>query len=541
MSQITERQNDAIDPIFTEPVDVSPKTARRFYEVVVLLLALNEGCRGTAKKKSNDLPPSAGEDSDEQLFRNFVSRLGQICDSRPGGSTVTAFAVLQHPDMVEYVFGSNNRRKTVELETTAAYIHAVLTSLRESSHCEDDDQREEYLSSLLRDVLMFNRERVQRYLRGLAAALEACIAISERESSPNAMSRQKGLVQILELVRPAKQTDTDDDDFLDYTEELIATLQIWMKPATAQFLRKRTSDDKAGNTGPWRDLQHHSSRLLAYRRAVDVLWDSGCMWPSLFDTFKVTYIPSSSRASNPLNAGPQMASEILTRMIPNSDESKSKYLEQAEIMKQNFNLDKEIEDEWTSNSFRPIVHAEILVHNWLEMTGGTRPERFFHNWQYIGCSKPVCKLCHYYFSSHPSGVQIRGTHGNLYRNWKMPDYADVYGLRTKEEALAKRHEILQGIMSHLRQCVLRTLSEKTSDFRPCDSYTISSLARNNLQVGMGIDQRNFYVSRARLNSLAGIEPQPWVFSEDWETMDGESETKDEIERSLEIKASSSDN
>ena len=143
---------------------------------------MNEGYKGTASKKSNDLPHSAGEDSDEQLFRNFVSRLGQICDSRPGGSTVTAFVVLQHPDKLEYVFGSN-RRKNVELETTRAYIHAVLSSLRESSHCEDDDQREEYLSNLLRDVLMFNRERVQRYLKGLTAALEACITISVTESS----------------------------------------------------------------------------------------------------------------------------------------------------------------------------------------------------------------------------------------------------------------------------------------------------------------------------------------------------------------------
>jgi len=128
------------------------------------------------------MPHGTGEDSDELLFQNFVSRLGQICDSRPGGSTVTAFVVLQHPDKVEYVFGSNGR-KYVELETTRAYICAILTSLRESSDCEDDDQREEYLSNLLRDVLMFNRERIRCYLNGLTDALEACIAICETENS----------------------------------------------------------------------------------------------------------------------------------------------------------------------------------------------------------------------------------------------------------------------------------------------------------------------------------------------------------------------
>jgi hypothetical protein len=182
MSQILERENETIDPIFAESVVVSAKTTRRFYEAVVLLLALSEAYKDTASKKSNDLPHSTGEDSDEKLFHNFVSRLGQICDSRPGGSTVTAFAVLQEPENVKYVF-SSNRRRTVELETTRAYIRAVLTSLRGCSDCEDDDQREEYLSNLLRDVLTFNRERIHRYFNGLTDALEACIAICGTESS----------------------------------------------------------------------------------------------------------------------------------------------------------------------------------------------------------------------------------------------------------------------------------------------------------------------------------------------------------------------
>jgi OTT_1508-like deaminase len=262
------------------------------------------------------------------------------------------------------------------------------------------------------------------------------------------------------------------------------------------------------------------------------------MWPSLFGTFEVTCISSSIRASNPLNASPQTALEILTRMIPNSDETKGKYLDLAQTMQQNFDLDQVIEDEWTSKSFRPIVHAEIIVHNWLEQTGGTRPERFFQNWRYIGCSKPACKLCHYYFSSHSSGIQTRGTHDNLYRNWRMPDYADSCGLRTKEEALAKRHEILQGIMTQIRQGILRTLSEKVSDCRPCDSNTISSFALHGSHSGMGFQGPNLFVSRKRSNSLTRAEAQPWVFSEDWESLDGECEIRDGTGRSLESEASS---
>jgi hypothetical protein len=165
-----------------ELVVVPTKTTRRFYEVVVLLLALNKHYKGFAIKKGDDLPHSGGEGSDEDLFRNFVSRLGQICDSRPGGSTVTAFTILQHPDKIEYVFGSN-RRTEVELETTKAYIRAVINSLRASSYSEDDQQREDCLSTLLRDILIFNRLRVQSYLNGLTTDLEACIAICGGESS----------------------------------------------------------------------------------------------------------------------------------------------------------------------------------------------------------------------------------------------------------------------------------------------------------------------------------------------------------------------
>jgi len=123
----------------------------------------------------------------------------------------------------------------------------------------------------------------------------------------------------------------------------------------------------------------------------------------------------------------------------------------------------------------------------------------------------------------------------------MPDYADVYGVRTREEALTKRHEILQGIMGNLRQCVLRALSEKITDSRSCDSNTISSFALRDSHIGVGAQDPNLFVSRARFNSLTVAEPQPWPFNEDWETMDAESETKDEVGRSPETGASSSEN
>jgi hypothetical protein len=297
---------------------------------------------------------------------------------------------------------------------------------------------------------------------------------------------------------------------------LIGALKRQQESPFALFLRKKASDDKAGNTEPWRDLRHRSSRLLAYKRATEALLDSSCIWPELFDNFEVTYISSSSKVSNPLNANPQTASDILTRMTFKSVETKRHYLELAKNLQQQSDLDKVIGDEWTSKSFRPIVHAEILLHSWLEKTGGTRPDRFFHNWQYIGCSKPLCKLCNYYFASHPSGVHMRGTHGNLYRNWRMPDNADVSGLRNKEEAVAKRLEITQSMLGRLRECVLRALGDKVVDHRPFDSNTMSSFPHSK-----GEEYKEY-------KSEDYTESNVEECKEEWEPMDSYSETGDGV-------------
>lgn len=37
----------------------------------------------------------------DELFKDFVNKLCQICDNKPRGSTVTAISVLQYPDRVQ--------------------------------------------------------------------------------------------------------------------------------------------------------------------------------------------------------------------------------------------------------------------------------------------------------------------------------------------------------------------------------------------------------------------------------------------------------
>jgi hypothetical protein len=155
-----------------------------------------------------------------------------------------------------------------------------------------------------------------------------------------------------------------------------------------------------------------------------------------------------------------------------------RYKELSSKIEQMYPLDKEIAKEWERKATRPIVHAEILVLNWLENSGGTAGARFFHNWQYIGSSKPTCKLCHCYFTYHPSAVKVRGTHGNLYPSWRFPDRTDVHDVQTSEAALRERHNILQEMVGELRRDIQAALSDRLSSTKIHDSSAISSLGMN---------------------------------------------------------------
>jgi len=159
------------------------KANRKLYASIVLLLALNKAYKHTTGAKSPEMQHGSGLSTPEQLFNNFVSRLAQICDSRPGGFTVTASVVLQRNDAkVEYVLGSN-RRSPGDLGTLKGYVTSILESLQSVATCESGDREEELLSSLLREILRFNRDRVKNYLKRLTESLEICLNLCEKEDS----------------------------------------------------------------------------------------------------------------------------------------------------------------------------------------------------------------------------------------------------------------------------------------------------------------------------------------------------------------------
>ncbi|KAF5541675.1 hypothetical protein FPHYL_11762 [Fusarium phyllophilum] len=225
------------------------------------------------------------------------------------------------------------------------------------------------------------------------------------------------------------------------------------------------------STTYWSDFVHVAGRLLTYKRAVDLMDLVAKIWPQLFSDIQICMIPSSSTGSGVLPLNPWTAARIMSKMT--SDESLLRRFAAQLGSLSVHDIDAKVSELWRSAP-KPTVHAEVLVHDWLENSeGGIRPERFFNRWKFIGSSKPPCKLCSYFFDEYPTDVQVRPSHQNAYFAWRMPDVYEYQG----QESSQKRMLVMESIKTRIRADVVRLLSEKLADGRPHDSSAYISLWR----------------------------------------------------------------
>ena len=189
-------------------------------------------------------------------------------------------------------------------------------------------------------------------------------------------------------------------------------------------------------------------------------------WSDLFQDFQITFIPSSKPAKRPLRDASLTAAQIISNM-PQDDEFQT-CLSQAQEM-QKFNLDELIKLQVSTKNFRPIVHAEVLLHDYLLEQGVSHPSQYWNGWKYIGGSKPTCRLCCYYFVEHVDRVDVRPPHHNLYPNWRLPDIVAHEGSAAETRTL----ELLARLTHKVRTDAKRTLNERSSPGKRHDSNTYS--------------------------------------------------------------------
>ncbi|KAJ2905797.1 uncharacterized protein MKZ38_004258 [Zalerion maritima] len=97
---------------------------------------------------------------------------------------------------------------------------------------------------------------------------------------------------------------------------------------------------------------------------------------------------STTCCAGPENLAGALLRRIIRRMCGDTT-LLEKYESEVQDLDQKFQLNQMMAEKWKQDCFRPLAHAEVNLHNWLEHTeGGTRPERFFRGYQFIGSSKP---------------------------------------------------------------------------------------------------------------------------------------------------------
>jgi hypothetical protein len=236
-------------------------------------------------------------------------------------------------------------------------------------------------------------------------------------------------------------------------------------------MKRKTRGDNTMSDSPWSHVRHALGRLLSYFIAVKVLLSTLELWPQLFVDFEVNWIPSSAPSADPPDIR-RNAKGIITRMGRNKD-TISAYQRHANKL-QSLGLDAYIKEKVHHTNFQPIVHAEtalldsVLHSRATADSSGDDPIRFFNEavfGGYIGTSKPTCLLCHLYFAAHPSGIQCRGTHGNLYRNWRPPSVSLADGA----EASLERDMILEEMIKGVRNEAVRAIKERSYVRRVHDS------------------------------------------------------------------------
>lgn len=209
----------------------------------------------------------------------------------------------------------------------------------------------------------------------------------------------------------------------DRVDHLINVIHEIKGSARSVFRERAAQSSMNQSSSSWSELRHYAGRLLSFSHGVTTMTMAADMLPRLFDDPEVIFVASSTPDGNPIQK--RVTLESMLRTMTPTSQMAAHYQSLAEDARA-ISLETTVQKEVKKDTFRPFVHAELLVLQSLESDGLTHSSDFFNSWKYIGSSKPTCKLCDYYFRAHTAGFQVRPSHGNLYTNWKPPDVYRAY-------------------------------------------------------------------------------------------------------------------
>ncbi|PTB65231.1 hypothetical protein BBK36DRAFT_1160432 [Trichoderma citrinoviride] len=433
-----------IDHTNQEPIPLASRIVHKFFEPIILLVALVDAVRNTAKPRPPEQEINVQDPT--QLFCAFVNKLGHVCDREKGGETVTSFVVLQSeadPQRAHYVFAVNKQTDS-QLSSTATYVRTLLRKVGQAP--EGQENQRDARRSLLYHVLRFNRPRVSVYLRKLRAQAASCLEKCQSDMTDENISIAEQLGCILDI----SETGSNVKDALpQYIQQCETTMQLLVRidssPA-GKIIEERAQEDRIvgyRSMECWAELLHTMRRILAYQQSVQFFLQAKEKWPSLFQNATVDFLASSRPVPKPIRNKSLSAVSIVGRMT--RKEKVMRIFQRFAQDLQAFDLDDRIKQEYGRTTFRPTVHAEVLLLDWVWKQSKIAPLSFFNDCKYIGSSKPTCKLCDFYFQEHKYKIGHRISHGNLYSSWRVPDVFPYQGQACIDDRQIMVDRLLQRV------------------------------------------------------------------------------------------------
>lgn len=395
-------------------------------------------------------------------------------------------------------FASNQRSQSDLLEVKS-YLQDILETLRGYTASSSTPLME----SVLRKIVAFNGQRLQIYVKHISAQTQSCLRtpklsteLSDKLSELQDLALKAGDQEIEES--KCKQTasvsnfsecgqcdETDSPKVFKACTNLMIFIKVLSKSPTYKSLQEKASSGTgSGQPSPWAELRHAAGRLLSYYQASRTLIEARKKWDCLFHDFEIDFVRSSTPISNPVTDRKVNAEAIIGRMTGDGTKMRE-YRAHAEEL-QKFDLDGKIKEQAAKSSFKPLVHAEVLIHqSMVDEFGpaGPHSSQYFNGYKYIGSSKPTCRLCDYYFTASATGIEVRKTHRNLYINWRAPDVYSHQG----EAAAKRRQQVLNKVCDRVREDTFRTLAEKVPERKKYDSNTDPTFPALNHGTSVGFD------------------------------------------------------
>ncbi|KAK8059149.1 hypothetical protein PG996_009079 [Apiospora saccharicola] len=426
------------------PLRDDPAILELLYQPLVLEDAMNRVMKGHRDGAGESLGiPTDSMLPSFEAHKCFANKLAQVLDCERGGSTVTALTILK---------GGVDQLEGVRefLQELLRFVHTNPLRLNPKP----------LLKKVLGMIIMFNFSRFQAYLNNLRKGLDACIADCRKRVKSQDILELEQELQLLQT-RASFPMETGYDigrsKFLGDCDTLLRAISINKGTRIDDSILQHTDDPNASNLEIWQELRHYLGRLHSYRQAADVIMAANDRWPKL------------RKASNPfLNR--KLGAEIIVRNMLWDDEDPKLYLRQVRGLDR-IGLSDEIRDLANKKSFHPIVHAEVQLHAALIQQDLFRSSDFWNGYKYIGCSKPTCRLCSYYFFERGDGIQVRPTHRNIYLHWRLPDVYPGQG-RTEERT---HRQLLEQITQRVRKDAKLILDERQPSRRKHDSSDRSSI------------------------------------------------------------------